>query len=130
MFKLRTTIFLALLLGGSGAFAEMIFIGLPKTKVMAEPGGGETVELAEADRRKNVVVIERCGDDLCWATRGNEILVRRVSGIYDIYVAVSGAGYIKIENPLDASSSPTFFEHVHIGLGTITYFGEAVSYEP
>ena len=56
-------------------------------------------------------------------------LVHRTSGVYDIYVAVNGAGYVKIEKPLTQGQPINFLEHVHISLGTITYYGSTHDYK-
>ena len=94
----------------------------------AGPGRAKTLQLTPDQRMENRVVIERRGDSYFWTSRGGVELVRRVSGIYEIFIAQTGAGYIKIERPFGEDQPFHFLEHVHISLGTIIYFGSSFDY--
>lgn len=123
-------IVVSLLALASQLLAQPVLVGVPDTRVSASPDQSAEQVLDEVARSQNVVVIERCGGDFCWATRGDDLMVRRTSGIYDIYVSVGGAGYVKVQNPIGEDDPVLFLEHVHLGLSTITYFGVASAYNP
>lgn len=109
--------------------AETIFLASPELRATVGPGGNpEVMALTEDQQQANSVEIARCGDVYCWRSRGNVEMVRNHSGIYDIFLATSGAGYVKIERPLVAGKPFRFLEHVHSGLATITFFGSTFDY--
>jgi len=108
--------------------AQVVFEGFPDTRVEAGSDGAKSLRLTADQRMKNRVVIERRGDSYFWSSRGGVELVRRVSGIYEIFIAQTGAGYIKIEQPIREGQPFRFLEHVHLSLVTITYFGSTFDY--
>lgn len=69
-------------------------------------------------------------DKFYWATRENVELIPRRSGIYTIFVAVNGSGYIRIIGPemkkiiFKKGEIPyDYMEHLLLGLSTISYYG-------
>ena len=67
-----------------------------------------------------------------WASRENTELVRIDSGAFTTYVALTGAGYVRVirteqkqaasrANPTEASFD--YVEHLVIGLRSVTYYG-------
>jgi hypothetical protein len=128
MTKLWVVLSLAIL-SAFPSTAETIFDGLPVSKIVSSSDGTEAIILTTQQRMKNRVVIEKRDDRYFWTTRGGVELEHRVSGIYEIYTATTGAGYVKIEMPLTKGQPFNFLEHVHISLGTITYFGSTYDFK-
>ena len=127
MLKLASLVIIAM--AGSPVSAEVVLRGIPSQRVDAGPSGVSEHDLSGADALSAAVVIDRQGDRYVWSSRDGSELVRRVSGIYTIFVAQSGAGYIKVETPMQDGQPFHFLEHVHLGLGTATYFGETLVFE-
>lgn len=113
----------------SAALAQTVLVGVPEEKHTVSQNGAVSEALSGSAQIEARVVIERCGDAFCWATRGGEEMDYRSSGIYDIYIAQSGAGYVKVENSFIDGEPAQFLEHVHLGLATVTYFGTALEYD-
>ena len=113
--------------------ATTIFRGTPSVKV-SEGGIERMPEAISPDRGANLqCVISRIGDAYYWASRENTELVRIDSGAFTTYVALSGAGYVRVIRPEQkqaaALASPTeasfdYVEHVVVGLRSITYYGK------
>jgi len=119
----------------SAVAAEFEFIGTPTTKVQVTDGTVRTESLTQAEGRELQVRILRDGDNFIWASRNNVPLVKRESGAYITYVAVNGAGYIRVLTPTMRSIRDAlppnqrdkefvFMEHLVHQLGSITYFGK------
>lgn len=95
------------------------FMGVPYIKITTSEEGVSEGILTKEEMRENFVAIKEASDGLyVWLTRNNTILEKNENGIYIIYNAVSGVGYVKI-NTLNGQ----FIEHVHHGLRTIIYYG-------
>jgi hypothetical protein len=109
------------------AVAEPVFRGTPSMRVDFGPDGVSQRQLKGKEGTEATVVIDRVDGKFIWTSRQELEMVRRMSGIYAIFVAQSGAGYVEVERPLDGQSF-RFIEHVHVGLGTITYYGETLEY--
>jgi hypothetical protein len=77
--------------------------------------------------------VSKIGDEYFWASRENVPMVRIESGAYITYVAVNGAGYVRV---IDAAAKGAasllggaeeefdYTEHLLIGLRSITYYGK------
>jgi hypothetical protein len=92
---------------------------IPNFKITTSPEGTERVELKTDEATKNALKIKKSGSSYLIETRDNIKTTKNVSGIYEIYY--SPAFTAKIE-----TTSKSYFEFVHIGLGTITYFGKCL----
>jgi hypothetical protein len=108
--------------------AEILFHAEPDRRVMVGIDGVVETILTTAQRTENQVIIEMRDGQFFWSTRGGVELVYRPSGLFDVFVAPSGAGYIKVERGPLAGGPNRFLEHVHIHLGTVTYFGSTSAY--
>jgi hypothetical protein len=102
-------------------FAEELVTCLPSYKVQTEEFT-ERFELNNKDSQEYKVIIDKINGNYYWKTRENKQLIKRASGIFDVYYASDGSGYIKIEN-YNIDGERRYLEHVHLGLQTITYYG-------
>ncbi len=109
---------------GCATVAEILFQAEPDRRVIVGIDGVIETILMPAQRTESQVIIEMRDDQFFWSSRGGLELDYRPSGVFDVFVARSGAGYIKIERGEPA----LFLEHVHVHLGTVTYFGPASVY--
>src|SRR5262245_35121856 len=96
IFILTTMLFMP---SRSAAQATTVFAGLPGVKI--SEGGVERVpENVSRDRAVNLAcVISRIGDKYYWASRENKEMVRIESGAFITFLAVDGAGYVRIVAP-------------------------------
>ena len=80
----------------------------------------------------HVTSVSKIGDNYYWASRKNVPMVKVGDGAFTIYVAITGAGYVKVIKPekfyKDAASllSGTaerydYIENMSIDLRTVTY---------
>ncbi len=117
---------------GSAAQGTTVFAGLPGVKI--SEGGVERVpENLSRDRAVNLAcVISRIGDKYYWASRENKEMVRIASGAFITFLAVDGAGYVRIVAPGmkeavslmgDTETKFDYVEHALIGLKSVTYYG-------
>jgi hypothetical protein len=110
-----------------------VFKGRPSVKI-SEGGVGR---LPEAVSRENAVniecVISQIGENYYWASRENKPLVRIESTGFVTFVAVDGAGYVRILRPEqktalsvvdEAAEKFDYVEHLLLGLRSVTYYGE------
>ena len=126
----------SLVLGLNTASAQSsvtVFKGRPTVKV-SEGGVERTPEQIPRDRGINLeCVISQIGTSYYWASRENVELVRiDTSGAFITFLAVNGAGYVKVVKPewkaLAALAGPTeehfdYVEHLVLGLRSVTYYG-------
>ena len=112
--------------------ATTVFTGIPGIKI--SEGGIERVsENLSQDRAANIAcVISRIGDQYYWASRENKEMTRISSGAFITFLAVDGAGYVRIVAPGmkqavssmgDTETKFDYVEHLLIGLKSITYYG-------
>ena len=117
---------------GRAAQATTVFVGLPGVKI--SEGGVERVpENVTRDRAVNLAcVISRIGDKYYWASRENKEMVRIASGAFITFLAVDGAGYVRIVAQGmkeavslmgDTETKFDYVEHALIGLRSVTYYG-------
>jgi hypothetical protein len=117
---------------GPCAQAKPVFKGRPSVKI--SEGGVERVpEQITRDRAVNLeCIVSQIGDSYYWASRESIELVAIESGAFITFVAVNGAGYIKMVKPeMKAAASlagPTekqfdYVEHLTLGLRSVTYYG-------
>ncbi len=127
-----TTIFL--LSNFCYAQEEVIFTGVPEVRI-SEGGVSRTAEeLSGNEAAECKCIITRIGDSYYWTTRENVELipVASGSGAFTTYLAVTGAGYVRVMNPefraltpgmSETEQSYDYIEHVLMGLRTISYYG-------
>ena len=121
-------------LGYASAQATTVFRGTPSVRV-TEGGTDRTPENLTHDKAGNLgVVISRIGDRYYWASRENKEMVRREFGAFITYIAVDGAGYVRLIAPGKKQAASLlgpseekfdYVEHLTMGLRSITYYGAA-----
>jgi hypothetical protein len=109
-----------------------VFSGLPGVKITE---GGVDRNVQDLPRQQGInleCVISRIGDKDYWASRKNAPMIRIDGGAFEIFVAVNGAGYVKVvKREMKAAASLTgdteekfdYVEHMPTGLKTVTYYG-------
>jgi hypothetical protein len=77
-------------------------------------------------------VISKIGQDYYWASRENRPMVRIEAGAFITFVALDGAGYVRMVAPGekktvslmgDTEAKFDYVEHLLIGLKSVTYYG-------
>lgn len=109
-----------------------VFRGRPSIKVTGS-GTEQKREPVSRDAAPNVeCVISKIGDNYYWATRENVQLVPVESAAFITFVAVTGAGYVRVIKPdmkeaaglmSETESKFDYVEHMLVGLRTVTYYG-------
>jgi hypothetical protein len=127
---------LVLLAAGAGSGAAQtpvtVFKGRPLLKI-SEGGVERTPEQVARDRAVNLeCVISQIGDSFYWASRENVRMASVDAGAVFTYIALNGAGYVRVVKP-DAKSAAAlmsetearfdYVEHALIGLRSVTYYG-------
>ena len=133
---MRSLILVALfiLLPWSVAGAELEFEGIPSVRIDTLEGTSRTHPVAPRNALSLQVRVVRSSDEYLWASRDNVPMIKRESGIYITYVAVTGAGYVRVLNadmrrairtlpPEQQAKEFIYTEHMIDRLGSITYFG-------
>lgn len=117
---------------GSAQAPTTVFKGRPAVKV-SEGGIERLPEAVARDRAINLeCVISQIGDAFYWSSRENVPMARIDGGAFVTYVALTGAGYVRVVKP-DAKSAAAlmsdtearfdYVEHAVIGLRSVTYYG-------
>ena len=109
-----------------------VFKGRPSVKI-SEGGTERTPEQIARARASNLeCVVSQIGNSYYWASRENTQLTRIDAGAFTTFVAVNGAGYIRIIKPEtrgaaalmgDAEARFDYVEHILVGLRSVTYYG-------
>lgn len=107
-----------------------IFYGIPTIKYEVSIDGNQKTKLSSAESLKNEVRIVKIGDDYLWKSRGNRKLIYSYTGKGDFHYFIdpTGGGYVKISMP--PSGKVAFFEHISLGLATVTYYGNSEVFNP
>ena len=107
-----------------------IFYGLPTIKYEVSIDGNQETKLSSAESLKNEVRIVKIGQDYVWKSRGNRKLIYSYSGHGDFHYFIdpTNGGYVKI-NVL-SSGKVAFYEHISLGLATVTYYGNSEVFNP
>jgi hypothetical protein len=117
---------------GSAQTPITVFKGRPAVKI--SEGGIERVpESLARDRAINLeCVISQIGDAFYWSSRENVPMARIDSGGFVTYVALTGAGYVRVVKPdakaaaalmSDTEAQFDYVEHAVLGLRSVTYYG-------
>lgn len=111
----------------------LVLDAVPFVRVDADP---DSTSRSTRGLEPQRVTIIKTGEDYLWATRENRRLIRFRSGAYDYFIEPMGGGMVKVDwisagipDPVEPDGSP-FFEHVSLGMATITYWGVSPVYEP
>lgn len=118
------------------AAGRVVLDATPTVRIDSDPEHTRRTVLSGPARLEGrVLVVEREGR-YYWATRQNRELLRAPSGgAAHYFIDPTGGGYVKV---VDVRGMPgpkrtaafEFYEHVGLGMGTITYFGTAKTFEP
>ena len=118
----------------SVAGSELEFEGIPSVRIDTFEGATRALPVPTRSAQNLRVQVVRSGDEYLWASRDNVPMIKRESGIYITYVAVTGAGYVRVLNadmrrairtlpPEQQAKEFIYTEHMIDRLGSITYFG-------
>jgi hypothetical protein len=109
------------------------FAGVPSIKISEAGIERVPAPITRQEAANLHCVISRIGEDYYWASRENKPMVRLdTGGSFITFVAIDGAGYVRITKPEDkkmaALLSETearfdYVEHLLIGLRSVTYYG-------
>lgn len=115
---------------GLEAQERVVLKGEPTIKIESGPKGACRDMLNESQRRQyRVVIVERDGR-YYWKSRENRELTRVGSGSqYTYFIDPRGGGYVKVVSQ-GAVTGAQYFEHLSLGLATLTYWGEALHFAP
>lgn len=111
--------------------AEVVFEGRPTVQINADQEGATRRVLSKLDQEKSRITIVWRDGKYIWATRNAvELILNGKQGPTYLFAEPNGAGYVKIfdthvfpDSVRVAGPRYLFMEHVHLGLGTITYWG-------
>ena len=115
------------------AQATTVFKGRPEIKVVERALNRDAGPVPQEQAPNLECIISRIGDRYYWATRENKEMVAIESGAFITFIAIEGAGYIKVIKPEmkgvaslmgDAEARFDYVEHLTIGLSSVTYFGK------
>jgi hypothetical protein len=115
--------------------AELEFEGTPSLKVVLLEGKPLSASVAGLEAAELRVVIVRDGDKYFWRSRENVPLMKTVSGSYITYLALNGAGYIRVLTPAmrklreqlpaaEREKEYVYMEHLINQLRSVTYMGK------
>ena len=117
--------------------STVVLNATPETRVDSDSGSTTRKILSESEQNEYRVLIVKDGEKYFWATRENRELIHRISGAHHYFIDPQGGGYVKV---FDTSFLPDFlreqgprfayYEHLSLGLQTITYWGTADDLNP
>lgn len=130
-----------LLLGFGAAEAvcqeQVVLRVLPTSFISSSSDTTFRTVIGESERQQNALLIVKRDGRYFWATREDRELTIIRSGLFDYFIDIRGGGYVKVLDQRAFASSPLydggliqFFEHVSLGIGTLTYWGKAERYNP
>ena len=134
----KIAIVTAFLIATTSAFAnEAVIAAEPFARVKSAASDTVREKLSSSEAKKNALVISKSASEYIWATRQSRQLVYVQSGGFHLFIDPRGGGYVKVfdQHALPETMrqpGPRFrwYEHVSIGLETITYWGEANAFQP
>lgn len=98
----------------------------------AQPKKRNNTELSINESAEYVVLIKKVADKYIWVTRNKTELSYSRSGIFHIFTAKNGSGFISISDATILGDSLKkdiplieYGEHIRFGIGVISYYGEA-----
>ena len=111
---------------------ETVFRGRPSIQISAAGEDRTVKNLSGVNIDTYTCVISKIGSEYYWASRENTPLTRIDGPAYTMFVATTGAGYVKVLQPEQRANASLFdpaaanydyVEHILVGLGSITYYG-------
>lgn len=122
MKKILLILFLFLNLSGLSIAESIVFEGAPH-KRNSSFASQDSFDKSMTGEEKTIykLIITKDDQNYIWFTRDKKRLLHYHSGIYDLFVNPEGSGYIKITKTEDGKY--LYFEHMSLGLDTITYWG-------
>ena len=127
--QLHVLFVLSFLLVSSALADELVLSGTPLTKVESTSNSTQRTALSPEDAEEYSVTIVKRGARYFWASRENRELHHHVSGVYHHFKDLTGGGYVKVET-LSSGEVFAYYEHLNLGLVTITYWGTSPRYAP
>lgn len=116
---------------------QMVFNATPDSRVDSSAEKSARQVLTESKRNEFRLLITKVGDQYFWTTRENAPLIHTLSGAFHIFTDASGGGYVKIfdtgilpQSMRDPGPRYQYMEHLHLGLGSITYWGFSDQFAP
>lgn len=117
---------------------EIIFTGIPETKI-SEGGISRVSEILTKEKAiDSKCTVTKIDEKYYWTTRQNIELIPIDSGVYTTFLAINGAGYIRIVKPemkgmikemgsilKDTEEKFDYVEHLLLGLKAVTYYGKS-----
>ena len=124
----------SMLIAATGVSAQVEFEGIPSVAVEMQEGTTRSVEVSSSRVPDLKVTIAKEGGKYVWASRNNLTMNKTESGVYITYTATTGAGYVRVLNPMmrkaleslppdQRAKEFVYMEHLVNRLGSITYFG-------
>lgn len=95
--------------------------GLPKIRITADAAGPVRYDLNKEKQEEYALSITQANGQILWKSRDNKPLTHTVIGVYDNFVGVNDASYVKV---LVEKGHCTYMEHLNFHFNTVTYFGE------
>lgn len=128
----------ALFISATSAVAnEAVIAAEPFIRVRSSASEAAREKLSSSEAKSNALVISKSGSEYIWVSRQSRQLVYLRSGAYHLFIDPRGGGYVKVfdQNVLpEAMRQPgprfRWYEHVSVGLETITYWGEGNAFHP
>lgn len=122
-----------MLLNSSLSFAQaIVFTGTPSVKVIEAGVEHVVTELDRAAAGLSCVITELNGN-FYWKSRGNKQMLKRDAGAFVTFIAVDGAGYVRIIKPdfkeavviamTQTEKKFDYVEHLTTGLRSVIYYG-------
>lgn len=109
---------------------RVVLEGQPTIKIESGPKGTFRDTLTESlGRHYRIVIVERDGRYYWTSREGRELIRAGSRGQYTYFIDPRGGGYVKIINQR-AVTGGQYFEHLSLGLTTLTYWGEVIQFTP
>lgn len=115
----------------AAAADDVVVTAIPTSRVLSTSASTERHKMSDEEQTKALLVIQKTSNGYRWASRENRELVMRRSGAFAYFIDLSGGGYIKTAVDRGAAAliddsckdGFAYFEHVSMGVATLTYWG-------
>ena len=121
---------LAAATAATAATAEAQCVVLNAVPLSRVDAGPQSTSRSTGGLTSSLVTIIKAGEDYYWATRENRVLFLNRGAGYDTFIDPRGGGSVKVDSSGIMQPRGSFFEHVHLGMDTITYWGLSPAYDP
>lgn len=125
------------IIGFSGSLiaeSVTVFKGYPAIKIIERGSSRDANEVLVAKAPDLACVISNIDGKFYWASRENVEVLPIVSGDFTTYLAINGAGYVRISSPEARAGLKTtgvaeydYVEHILWALSSITYYGRQIN---